>query len=94
MGKTHALLHGHRVPVVGSICCDQIFIRVTDVPEAAPGDEVILAGRQDDEEIMPDALGSSIGTSACEAFNMFRGRSPRLYTTGEKSLKENIYGQQ
>jgi len=94
MGKTHALLHGRRVPVVGSICCDQIFIRVTDVPEAAPGDEVILAGRQDDEEIMPDALGSCIGTSACEAFNMFRGRIPRLYTNGEKSLKENIYGQQ
>ena len=82
MGKTCALLHGHRVPVVGSICCDQIFLKVTDVPDAAAGDEVILAGRQNNEEIMTDELGAYIGTSACEAFSMFRGRIPRLYSSG------------
>ena len=46
MGKSYALVRGHRVPVVGSICCDQIFLKVTGVPGAAVGDEVILAGRQ------------------------------------------------
>lgn len=79
MGKGCALVRGRRVPVVGSICCDQIFLKVTDVPDAAVGDEVVLAGRQDDEEILAEELGSYLGTSACEAFNMFRGRIPRLY---------------
>lgn len=83
-GKTWALLHGHRVPVVGSVCCDQIFLKVTDVPDAAVGDEVILAGRQSNEEIMADELGAYIGTSACEAFSMFRGRIPRLYNPGRE----------
>jgi len=82
MGKSYALLHGHRVPVVGSICCDQIFLKVTDVPDVCAGDEVILAGRQDNEEIMTDELGAYIGTNACEAFSMFRGRIPRLYSSG------------
>ena len=52
---------------------------MTDVPDAAVGDEVVLAGRQDDEEILAEELGGYLGTSACEAFNMFRGRIPRLY---------------
>lgn len=82
MGKSYALLHGHRVPVVGSICCDQIFLKVTDVPDVCAGDEVILAGRQDNEEIMTDELGAYLGTNACEAFSMFRGRIPRLYSSG------------
>lgn len=79
MGKSYALVRGHRVPVVGSICCDQIFLKVTDVPSVSAGDEVILAGRQKDEEITTEELGGYLGTSACEAFNMFRGRIPRLY---------------
>ena len=79
IGKSCALVRGRRVPVVGSICCDQIFLKVTDVPDAAVGDEVVLAGRQDDEEILAEELGGYLGTSACEAFNMFRGRIPRLY---------------
>ncbi|MEG1603446.1 MAG: alanine racemase [Cloacibacillus sp.] len=88
MGKTCALVRGRRVPVVGSICCDQIFLRITDVPDAQPGDEVVLAGVQDDEEILTDELGRSIGTSACEAFSLFRGRIPRIYI-GEDKEKKN-----
>lgn len=88
MGKSFALVRGQRVPVVGSICCDQIFLKVTDVPDVAVGDEVILIGKQGDEEIMAEELGDRISTSACEAFNMFRGRIPRIYKNNDKEHGE------
>ncbi|ANZ44334.1 alanine racemase [Cloacibacillus porcorum] len=90
MGKSYALVRGHRVPVVGSICCDQIFLKVTGVPGAAVGDEVILAGRQGEEEISTEELGGYLGTSACEAFNLFRGRIPRLYNMDKELSKEKF----
>jgi alanine racemase len=77
--KSFALVRGQRVPVVAGICCDQIFLRVTEVPEVSIGDEVVLLGKQGDEEIRPEELGSYLGTSACEAFSLFRGRIPRVY---------------
>lgn len=78
-GKTFALIRGYRVPVVAGICCDQIFIKVTGIPDVSVGDEVVLLGEQGNQIISPEELGAYIGTSACEAFSLFRGRIPRLY---------------
>jgi alanine racemase len=60
LGKTFALVRGARVPVVGSICCDQIFLKVTSLSGVEIGDEVILIGRQGDQEITADELGAMI----------------------------------
>jgi alanine racemase len=38
------LIQGVRVPVAGRVCMDQTMIDVTEVPAAAPGDEVVLWG--------------------------------------------------
>jgi len=35
---------GKRAPVAGLVCMDQMMVDVTDIPEAKPGDEVILLG--------------------------------------------------
>ena len=35
---------GRRAPVAGLVCMDQMMVDVTDIPEAKPGDEVILLG--------------------------------------------------
>ena len=35
---------GKRAPVAGLVCMDQMMVDVTDIPEARPGDEVILLG--------------------------------------------------
>ena len=37
-------LRGRRAPVKGLVCMDQMMVDVTDIPEAAPGDEVTLLG--------------------------------------------------
>ena len=44
------LVRGRRVPIVGAVCMDMITIDVTGL-DVSPGDEVVLIGRQGDEEI-------------------------------------------
>ena len=55
-------MHGHRVPVVGSICMDQCMIDVTDVSGVAAGDEVVIMGRSGDDEISAEEIAGKIGT--------------------------------
>ena len=52
-GVGEVLIRGRRAPIVGSVCMDSIAIDVSDV-DADPGDEVVVIGSQDDDQI--DAL--------------------------------------
>ena len=45
------LVRGRRAPIVGEACMDTTTIDVTDIPDAALDDEVVLLGRQGGEEI-------------------------------------------
>ncbi len=47
----HALIRGRRVPVIGTINMNALSLDITDVPEVVPGDEVVLIGHQDDQEV-------------------------------------------
>jgi alanine racemase len=44
-GHAEAALHGRRIPLVGLISMDIAIADVTDVPDAAVGDAVVLLGR-------------------------------------------------
>ena len=77
--KAQALVSGKRVPQVGSICMDQCMLDVTDVPEAQVGDEVVLLGRQGDEEITADEVASWAGTISYEVLLAISARVPRVY---------------
>jgi alanine racemase len=43
-GTGWMLVHGKRVPVIGSVCMDMTMIDITDVPDIVAGDEVIVFG--------------------------------------------------
>ena len=73
------LLHGRRVPIVGRICMDMCMIDVTDVPQAAVGDEVTLIGRDGEECITAEAVASKLGTISYEVLCGISKRVPRLY---------------
>jgi len=49
-----ALVRGQRVPIVGRVCMDMCMVDVTDVPDVATGDEVVLIGCQGEEGISAD----------------------------------------
>ena len=78
-GKAIVLVHGKRCPQVGSVCMDQFMIDVTDVPDVAIGDEVILLGRQGNEEITADEMASWTNTISYEVLLEISARVPRVY---------------
>ena len=77
--KAAVLIGGIKVPVIGRICMDQMMVDLSEVPEAMPGDEVVLIGKQGKEEMSADELAGRMGTSCYETVNMISGRVPRLY---------------
>jgi alanine racemase len=54
--KAQVLVRGKRVPQVGTVCMDISMIDLTDIPEAALGDEVVLFGRQGEGYISVDEV--------------------------------------
>lgn len=50
-GKGYVLINGHKAPVVGKICMDQLAVDVTDIPDVKVGMTATLIGRDGNEEI-------------------------------------------
>lgn len=49
--RGEVLIRGKRCPIIGTVCMDQTMCDITHVPEAKVGDEVVLIGKQLDQEI-------------------------------------------
>jgi len=77
-GKAEALVRGRRVPVAGSVTMDMTLLDVTDTG-AERGDEVVLLGRQGDEEISARELAAHAGTISWEVLCHLGLRLPRRY---------------
>ena len=73
------LVRGKRCPVVGTICMDTTMIDVTDVSDARVGDEVVLIGRQGDEEILADEIAANGGTINYEIACKISPRVTRIF---------------
>ena len=66
----------------GSVSMDMITIDVTDVP-CAPGDEVVLLGRQGGEVIDVREMAAAIGTIPWEVLCRVGTRIERIYNPAE-----------
>ncbi|HLA17878.1 MAG TPA: alanine racemase [Dehalococcoidia bacterium] len=73
------LVAGRRVPIVGRVCMDMCMADVTDVPDVAEGDEVVIIGRQGEAEIAAQEIGDLCGTISYEILCGITARVPRLY---------------
>ena len=72
------LVGGVRCPQVGSITMDQSLVDVTELRgRVAPGDEVVLIGRQGEEEVTADELAERLGTINYEIVTRISQRVPR-----------------
>ena len=76
------LIRGQRVPLVGRVSMDQCVVDVTELPEARPGDEVVLFGRQGAAEIDLHEFATWGDTIAHEALCRIGPRVPRCYLAG------------
>ena len=69
------LIRGQRCAVLGRVTMDQILVDVTALPGVAAGEEVVLLGRQGNEEITVRELAQKAGTIPWE---IFTGIGPRV----------------
>lgn len=72
------LVGGKRCQVLGRVTMDQICVDVSGVA-TAPGDEVVLFGRQAGQEISATELAQKAGTIAWEIFTGIGSRVQRIY---------------
>src|SRR5439155_3492521 len=56
-GKAEVLLRGRRYPVAGTVTMDQLMVDCGDDP-VEPGDEVVLIGRQAEQEITAEQVAA------------------------------------
>ncbi|MDI6756276.1 MAG: alanine racemase [Thermodesulfobacteriota bacterium] len=77
--RASVLIGGRRCPVVGRVCMDQIMVDLGLSSDAQIGDEVVLFGRQGDEEITVTELADLAGTINYELVCAISGRVPRVY---------------
>ena len=54
--KGQVLIRGKRAPVIGRVCMNMIMVDITHIPGVSLEDEVVLIGRQGDEEITAEKV--------------------------------------
>ena len=88
-----ALVHGKRVPVLGGISREHTRIDLTDVPEARIGDDVVLIGRQGDDQITVEEVAQVCGTDVSEVYQSLRNHIARVYIKNGRPFKlETLIG--
>lgn len=74
------LIGGRRRPIAGSVTMDQILVDCGPGAAVKAGDEVVLIGRQGDEEVTAWEWAERLGTIAYEVTCALSPRLPRIYT--------------
>jgi alanine racemase len=72
------LIRGQRAPIVGRVCMDQTMINISDTPKVRVGDEVVLIGRQGEDEITAEEVAGWLGTINYEVVSEILARVPRM----------------
>ena len=73
------LVGGARKPIAGVVTMDQFMVDCGPGSTVQPGDEVVLLGRQGDEEVGADEWAGLLGTINYEILCGIGPRVPRLY---------------
>jgi alanine racemase len=74
--RAQVLLRGRRQPVVGTVCMDQVLVWCAEV-EPAVGEQVVLLGRQGDEEVRVEEWAAAADTITYEVVTQLTARLPR-----------------
>lgn len=81
------LAGGKKVPIVGRVCMDQSMADASDVEGLQVGDEVVIIGKQGDQEITAKHVAKQIETSAYEVLTSISARVTRVYLKNEHERK-------
>jgi alanine racemase len=73
------LVRGKRCPLLGRVTMDLMMIDISQIKDAAVGDEVVLMGRQGDEEISTAELAERADTITWEIITRIGPRVRRVF---------------
>jgi alanine racemase len=79
VSEGEVLIGGRRRPLAGSVTMDQIMVDCGEDAAVLPGDEVVLIGRQGNEEITAWEWATRVGTIAYEVLCGIGPRVPKIY---------------
>ncbi|HOE16140.1 MAG TPA: alanine racemase [Syntrophorhabdaceae bacterium] len=77
--KGSVLIKGKRCNIVGRICMDWFLVDITDIGNAATGDEVVLLGHDGTSTITADEIAECAGTIPYEILCKISKRVARVY---------------
>ncbi len=78
-GRTAFLVRGKLAPTFGRICMDTLMIDVTDIPMAEAGDEVLIFGTQEDQQLSISQIAADAHTIPYEIMTSISPRVRRVY---------------
>lgn len=73
------LIGGRRLPIAGTVTMDQLVVDCGTTLDVAVGDDVVLLGRQGDQEVTVDEMAAALGTINYEILCGIGPRVPRVY---------------
>ncbi len=76
--RGYALVHGKKAAIIGRICMDQLMIDVSDIPQAAAGDEAIFIGACGPNEITAGEVAQCADTISNEILSRLGERLERV----------------
>ncbi|MHB0967339.1 MAG: alanine racemase [Bellilinea sp.] len=77
--KGVVLVRGQRAPIIGRVCMDQFVIDVTGIPGVQQNNEVVLVGRQGEEQVSAEEVGRLAGSINYEVTTGLLPRVIRKY---------------
>ena len=90
-GKFHVLIHGKKAPILGRICMDQFMVDVTDIPDVAIGNKVVLIGSDGDHSISVEQIAEAAGSFNYEFVCGIGRRVPRYYLQNGEVIHTTHY---
>ncbi|MFQ5812334.1 MAG: alanine racemase [Anaerolineae bacterium] len=80
--RGQVLIRSQRAPIVGRVCMDQFVVKVSHIPDVQQHDEVVLLGRQGDDEISAEEVAAWAETINYEVTTSILPRVTRVYLKG------------
>lgn len=77
--RGHVLVNGKRAPILGRVCMNITIIDITDCGNISKEDEVVLIGKQGEEEVTAEQIGLWTDTINYEVVTRLRETIPRYY---------------
>jgi len=87
-GKGIVIIRGQKAPMVGKICMDFMMVDVTDIPNASPGDPVLIFGEDEYGQYRsPEELATSGDSIVYELITCLGPRIQRIFVHEEARRK-------